>query len=141
VQDRDRELGSARVVGPDVDHRVRVGSRLVGVLLLDRAVPVAVVGGRGVVEVEVLDRLVADLLAVKRLFDLLDDGVRLLRVGALARQARIDVDLGGARALLVGTSGGGPPTCGSAAARTRSGATAARAPPRDAPNANGPQVT
>ena len=95
------ELGRARVVGADVDHRVRVSGRLVGVLLLDRAVPVAVVGGRRVVQVEVLDREIADLLAVERVLDLLDERVRLLRVRTLARQAGVDVDLVRARALLV----------------------------------------
>ena len=101
VQDRDGQLRGARVVGADVDHRIRVGGHRGGVRLLDRAVPVAVVGGRRVVEVEVLDREVADLLAVERLADLLDERVRLLGVRALARQAGVNVDLRAARALLV----------------------------------------
>ena len=106
VEERDGQLGGAGVVGPDVDHGVRIRDRLVGVLLLDGAVPVAVVGGRRVVEVEVLDRPVADLHAVERLLDLLDHRVGLLGIRALARQARIHVDLSRARALLVLADGG-----------------------------------
>ena len=118
VEDRDRQLGRTGVVGPDVDHRVGVGRRLVGVLLLDRSVPVAVVRGGRVVEVRVLDGEVADLLAVEDRLDLLDERVGLLGVGALAGKARVDVDL--ARAA-----------CPSCSCRLQAGSPAAALPPAD----------
>ena len=54
VGDRDRDLGRAGVVGADVDDGERIGDRLVGVLGLDRAVPLARLR-RGVVEVHDLE--------------------------------------------------------------------------------------
>jgi hypothetical protein len=54
VVDGNRDLGRPRVVGADVDDRQGVGDRLVGVLGLDRAVPLARLR-RGVVEVDHLE--------------------------------------------------------------------------------------
>ena len=59
VVDRDRHLGRAGVVGADVDDRERVGDRLVRVLRLDRAVPLAGLR-RGVIEVDDLEAVAGD---------------------------------------------------------------------------------
>jgi len=102
-------FGCARVVRADVDHRVRVVRRRVGVRCLDGAVPVATLGGGRVVEARVLDGEVADLLAVDGRLDLLDHRGGLRGIRATEREARVHVDLRRALALLVlarGRAGG-----------------------------------
>ena len=92
VQDRQRDLRTTGVELAEVEDRGLVLNGLAGVLGSLTLVRGARVLGRGVVQRDVLDLVLADLAArlLERKLLAVDDGLRLLLGRALQRQARID---------------------------------------------------
>src|SRR6267143_2142559 len=108
VGDRDRDLGGARVVGADVDDRERVTDRLVRVLGLDRAVPLAGLR-RGIVEIHDLQAEARDHAADlrDREFHAVLHPRTFREHRALHRPRRVEAKL--TLGALLGIGGGGEP--------------------------------